>query len=337
MISLRKLAAAAYDRIMLGVAYVGAIIGSLAVMFVPRLRRVFDGGDPNASSRRYAVYVTYDKHSLVADYVVDQLSALVRLGYRVVFVSASPKLAEENVAKVARHCWRILHRRNIGHDFGGYKDGVRQIGRLETLEALILMNDSCYGPLVDLDAVEKCARASDANLWGITDSWQSNYHVQSYFLRIDSHALNSAAFRRFWKTLLPCQSRRLVIRTGEIRFTQTLVRNAMTTQVLCPYQAVANRVLQLILSRTAGDTAAILPRERKYLGWLADEISRGTPLNPMHSFWDVIIAEFGCPFIKRNLLRQNPARIPGVVEWAAFLARHTQYDTDLIDRHLKIG
>jgi lipopolysaccharide biosynthesis protein len=185
--------------------------------------------------------------------------------------------------------------------------------------------------------VEHRARTSGSELWGITDSWQTSYHVQSYFLRVDQRAMNSRAFRRFWSTLLPYQSRGLAIRNGEIRFTQSLLRNGMTAAVLCPYQMVASRVLQTILARTNDDAAALLPGEQKYLASLADDISNGTQLNPMHAFWDVMIVEFGCPFIKRNLLRQNPTRIPGLVDWAAFLSTHTKYDPDLIDRHLKIG
>jgi lipopolysaccharide biosynthesis protein len=319
------------------VAYISAIIGSCIVMFVRPVRKGINGLDPNPTSQRYAVYASYDKRNLVADYVVDQVMDLARLGYRVIFVSTSPRLPEGQAEKVARHCWRVLHRRNFGHDFGSYKVGIQQIGPLSAVESLILMNDSCYGPLSNMSDIDQRARASGSNLWGITDSWQSKYHLQSYFLRIDSHALNSRSFRRFWSTMLPYQSRGLAIRNGEVRFTQELVRDEMTTEVLCPYQTVAGRVLQIILARISGEAPGLLPREKEYLGSLADEISKGTPLNQMHSFWDVIIVEFGCPFIKRNLLRENPARIPGMVDWAAFLSQHTKYDTDLINRHLRIG
>jgi hypothetical protein len=137
--------------------------------------------------------------------------------------------------------------------------------------------------------------------------------------------------------LLPYQPRYLVIRNGEVRLTQCLARSAMTTNVLCPYRTVASRVLHLVLTRIGGDMTGLLPREREYLRSLAEGISKGTPLNPMHSFWDVLIVEFGCPFIKRDLLRRNPAQIPGIVEWEGFLANHTKYDVDLIDRDLKIG
>jgi hypothetical protein len=80
-----------------------------------------------------------------------------------------------------------------------------------------------------------------------------------------------------------------------------------------------------------------LSSEKDYLEQLGNAISKGIPLNPMHSFWDVLLAEFACPFIKRNLLGRNPARIRGLIDWAALLQKHTDYDIDLIYRHLKVG
>jgi lipopolysaccharide biosynthesis protein len=306
-------------------------------MFVPSIRMAIDGHDPAASSHRYAVYVTYDRRSLVADYVVTQVAALAALGYRILFISTSPKLPGDEAAKVLHFTWKVLHRRNIGYDFGSYKDGIRLIGSMDKVDSLILMNDSCYGPLFDLAGIEQRAQANGPNILGVTDGWWKDYHLQSYFLRIDSHALRSQAFDRFWRTLPPYLPRTLAIRLGEIRFTQHLVRRGMTTDVLCPYQAVASRALQLILDRLTGNIAQLLPSERKYLETVAGEISNGTPLNAMHSFWDVLIVEFACPFIKRNLLRQNPARIPGLLEWPALLQKRSDYDIDVIHRHLKIG
>jgi lipopolysaccharide biosynthesis protein len=337
VIRLRKLWAALGQAVELAIAYPRAFIGSCFAVFIPRIRMSINGQDPAAPSCRYAVYVTYDRRSLVADYVVAQVAALAALGYRILFISTSPKLPEEEASKVLQYTWKVLHRRNIGYDFGSYKDGIRLIGSIDKVASLILMNDSCYGPLFDLSGIEQRAQANGPDILGVTEGWWKDYHLQSYFLRIDSHALRSRAFDNFWRTLPPYLPRALAIRLGEIRFTQHMVRCGMTADVLCPYQAVASRAMQLILDRLAGNTAQLLPSERRYLESLAREISQGTPLNSMHSFWDVLIVEFACPFIKRNLLRQNPTRIPGLLEWTSLLQKHTDYDIDVIHRHLKIG
>jgi lipopolysaccharide biosynthesis protein len=321
---------------MLAAEYPMAIVGSCLAVCIDPVRQVVDGSDPNGDSRRYAVYVIYDRRGQVADYVVAQAEALARIGYKVVIVSTSPRLPNSQASKLIPFCWKIIHRWNIGHDFGSYKAGIHQMDSLREAESLILMNDSCYGPLFDLGGIEQKACDNGADIWGITDSWWKAYHVQSYYIRLNDRVISSDAFRRFWITLLPYQSRNLVIRFGEIRLTQHLLRSGMTAAVLCPYEAVSERALELILARISGDGIGLLPSERIYLEELAETISRGSKLNPTHPFWDVLIMEYGCPFIKRNLLRSNPQGIRGIIDWPLLIAKHTRYDVSLIHRHLKI-
>ena len=98
------------------------------------------------ASLGYGVYATYDRYGLIADYVVSQVAALAQQGYRVIFVSTSPCLLEREIAKMVPYSWKILHRRNLGYDFGSYKEGIRQVGSTEKAESLILMNDSAMAP-----------------------------------------------------------------------------------------------------------------------------------------------------------------------------------------------
>jgi lipopolysaccharide biosynthesis protein len=304
---------------------------------VPRVRAILPCADPNVASSRYAVYATYDRDGSISDFVVEQVAALAALGYRVIFVSTSPKMPASQVSKLHDICWKVIHRYNLGHDFGSYKCGIREIGSPGDLRNLILMNDSCYGPLFDLSDIEKQVQKDDADIVGITESWQHRYHLQSYFLSISGRVVGSPAFARFWATLLPYQSRELTIRHGEIRFSQLMVRSGFTTAALCPYRSVARLTQQLIAARTNDSTFGLLPNEKSYLQALAKQISQGIPLNPTHSFWDVMIVEFGCPFIKRELLKKNPKKIPGVSDWPSVLSVHTEYDIDRIEQHLKIG
>ena len=65
-------------------------------------------------------------------------------------------------------------------------------------------------------------------------------------------------------------------------------------------------------------------------------IDAGIPLNPTHFLWGTLIA-MGCPFLKRELLRDNPARIPGVLRWEKVVRSVSDYDPDLIIRDLEMS
>ena len=42
-----------------------------------------------------------------------------------------------------------------------------------------------------------------------------------------------------------------------------------------------------------------------------------------------------CPLLKRELLRDNPVRVPGLLGWKRAVQSVSTYDTELIARHLE--
>jgi hypothetical protein len=316
--------------------HLAAYAGSAVARFVPTILATLPGEDPCADQPRPAIYVSFDRWGMVADYVVAQVRALAECGRRVTFITTSPKLLPADVARLRPHVREILHRRNVGHDFGAYRDGIARLGDLSALHSLVLMNDSCYGPFGGLSRVEAAAEASGADLFGITDSWSLRYHLQTYYVWIGRAALASPAFAAFWRSLLPSQPRSMVIVNGEIRFTQALLKAGLTTAAMCPYTQAAFAAEQAARRRLS-DEDGLLDGERAYREALLAAILDGAPLNPTHSFWDVLLTECGSPFIKRELLRKNPVRIPGVAQWEQVVGGCEGADLNAIRNHLKRG
>ena len=61
----------------------------------------------------------------------------------------------------------------------------------------------------------------------------------------------------------------------------------------------------------------------------------GVRSNSMHHFWDHLIIKMRCPFIKRELLARNPARVPYVYRWENAIRQVSNYDTNLIVQHIQ--
>src|SRR4051794_4350394 len=99
-----------------------AIVGNLRRLR-NHVRRSWPGADPLSDSRSEAVYVHFDRHGIIHDYVHEQLRALVAAGFRITFVSNATKFSQGTAAEIASCCRQILWRRNVGYDFGAYKDG----------------------------------------------------------------------------------------------------------------------------------------------------------------------------------------------------------------------
>jgi lipopolysaccharide biosynthesis protein len=309
-------------------------------LFLPQGPQVVErrtGAHSLEGARKVAIFLHYDRRGIVHDYVLHYLMALRRIGFEILFVSNAPPLAETEWNKVAPHAALMLRRRNRGHDFGAFRDAVAELSeRIATLDRLIIANDSVYGPLQDLSPLLARCDADDGSVWSITDSWDRRYHLQSYFLLFKREALIHPAFLAFWRSVRLVPSRSWVVRKYEIGLTQAMVKAGLRCAALFPYRAAAAALSGAVRHQGLLERKDLSDYHRDYANRLFAAVERGDTLNQTHYFWDYLIGEAGCPFIKRDLLLRNPVGVPYVNQWDALIRRSSQYDPDLILRHLEL-
>ena len=300
---------------------------------VPAIRQIVPGEQP--SGRKHAVYVHFDRSGMVHDYVMKAISELVDNGFAINLVSNSPKLERSQIDLVLPLVREVVHRRNVGYDFAAYRDGIARLPAPEAIDRLILSNDSVYGPVYPLADTIAAAEAMDVDAFGITDSWEIRYHLQSYFLIFFPNAIRSKAFRRFWSRFPTISDKPWLIRNGEVRLTSVLARSKLRLGALCPYWDVSRKILAQLDEMDLGGRSPLMTSERMYLRHVKGMIIAGQPINPSHYFWESLIVDWNCPFLKRELLQFNPVGVPRPWEWEAVLRAHTSYDTNLVLGHLK--
>ncbi len=313
----------------------GAIFHAMAhgYRLFNHVRQTYAGSDPLAQSKLAAVYVHFDREGVIHDYVLHQLRELVSTGFRITFVTNSPKWPAQSVEAIAPLCRNIIWRRNIGYDFGAYKDGITSLmDELGQMQGLLLMNDSVYGPFTGLKDCLSTIDRSTTDVWGITDTWERQFHIQSYFMLFFPNALKSPAFAKFWRRLPYFNSKKRAINNGEVRLTQSLTEQKLRAQVMIPFWTVGHAIRDRLMDM---NLAELPEHQRNYAITILRLLIDGRPLNPTHHFWDVLIEEYKCPFIKRELIKINPANIPFVSRWPEVVARAGPYDVSMIWRHLQ--
>jgi len=186
--------------------------------------------------KRLLVFVHFNPHGQLSDHVVHMIWKIAPLFERVRFISNSP-LSEEDQRKINGACHTLSCRQNTGFDFGAWKDALLEDGweSLTRYDSITLMNDSCFGPLVDLSEIYSNMETRVLDFWGITRHirfFRNNFgfkgiipeHVQSYFLVFNRQVVASRAFQRFWEGQKSYKNILHTIRFGEIPLTQKLVR-----------------------------------------------------------------------------------------------------------------
>lgn len=279
---------------------------------------------------KIAVFCHFDRAGRIRDDLKHYLAELVRCGFSIVFVSNAPFLLPAEMAFLQRYCAGLIMRRNVGFDFAAWKDALAAYGlpRPETT-GLLLANDSNYGPIRPLWPVLAEADFSRADLWALTDSWQLRYHLQSYFLLVGPRVFTSSAWATFWAAVRPLASKYWVVRHFEVGFSQAMLRAGFRLRAIWPYAGLLDEVERAPAIRSEDGRDPLRAGRERHRRRLLEAIVRGQPLNPTHELWRELLSD-GYPFLKREMLRENRARISDLWEWRALVAESSEVDPEII-------
>jgi hypothetical protein len=203
--------------------------------------------------------------------------------------------------------------------------------------SVTLVNDSVYGPFAPLGPLVKRLDPAQADAWGLTDSWQRRYHLQSYFMRFGRSVLDSPAWQQFWQNVRPLPSKHSIVRRYEIGLTQALLKAGLRCRAIWPYTDLVNRVASAEVAWSDGKDDHTPPPERlRQRQWrrVLEAAGNRSPLNPTSDLWRQLI-EAKYPFIKRELLRDNPTKVADLAEWRNAVALIFNADIDRVERDLE--
>jgi hypothetical protein len=282
---------------------------------------------------KVALFVHFDAAGRVIPATRDFIAQLATSGLSVVFVTNSGHIQDEDKAFLKRHCAAFLIRRNIGYDFGAWRDALDSLAlpRVET-RAIFMVNDSVYGPFADLKPLLAAIDFERADVWGATESWQHRYHLQSFFLGCGEAVIRSRAWRDFWRSVRPVPCKDWVIRHCEIGFTGAMAKGGARCAAIFPSANLLDEREMERLERVVDENYTSCGRNSRLRAEAihADRIlfyarRQKNTLNPSVDLWRQLI-QAGYPFLKRELLLRNPTRVTDVFEWEEVVSEALKAD-----------
>jgi hypothetical protein len=248
------------------------------------------------TGRDTCLFVTYSRNGSVPDHAVIHARAWAARGYMTVIVVVLDDLSLFNYKQNLDFSSGVLIRENLGYDFGAWAAGIRLIKNLNKARTLALVNDSVYGPMDGFDLLLARARASKSDVIGATESEEFCSHIQSYLVFFKRAALQSRVFWKFWKG----------------------VRLGNREQAIWNYELRLKRVME-----SGGlKVEALFPNGPDMSG------------NPTLTRWKEL-ADEGFPFVKAQLLRDNPRDVD-ITDWRAFVEERS-FNPAVIDAHLGVS
>ncbi|HTQ70403.1 MAG TPA: rhamnan synthesis F family protein [Acidocella sp.] len=292
---------------------------------------------------RVVLFMHFDGRFLVRQQVLGYIREFKDNGRDVVFVTNSGRLSPEAMAALQELCTAVIVRRNIGYDFGAWADTLNELGlpRAGT-EEVILANDSVFGPLMPLGNMLRRLDYTKADVWGLTESWQLRYHLQSYFLAFGPKALQAEAFKAFWASIQPLPMKAYIVKHYEIGVTQAMLKGGLSCAALWNYEALVRMVNRDELAKLIeeeetelGKTDPIHLTRKIQILRIRDGVARRLPLNPTSDLWRQLLLS-GFPFIKRELLRDNPSNVQDIGDWAEMVREVLGADPEPIRQDLRL-
>jgi lipopolysaccharide biosynthesis protein len=195
------------------------------------------------------------------------VAELLRAGYRVVVSSSCQSPSELIFDESVRDRVTVLRRPNVGYDFGSWASGLAWDIDISRARQVVFLNDSLVGPFSSLDRVLTGFHESKADVYGLTDTTQFGYHLQSYFLGFTNGVLAEKSLMRFWMGIRHETSKDETIQRNEIGFSHLLRREGYSSEAAFPCGQV------------------VKPGE-----------------NPTIRGWRTLL-ELGFPFVKREIVR----------------------------------
>lgn len=242
--------------------------------------------------KRLCLFVVYSQTGKISEYVKFLGDALEAITEKVITIYQCDKL-EDNLM-----LGDSIYRKNIGYDAGAYQDALLNYIGMDTLkeyDELLLVNDSCFGPIFSLEDIFTYMESKNVDFWGMTEheSKENPKHVQSYFLLFRNRVITSKVFKKFWDEYQPSDNIYDTVLRFEIGLSQKLIKSGFS-----------------------------------YTSYASESGCKRCVNAPLYSDIMLFAKDYGIPFVKRKAI--NVSNYDECKRLFEFIKNDTQYPVNYI-------
>ena len=229
-------------------------------------------GQPAIPTGIFCGFILFAPNGNLPQNVKHAVDAMRSAGINVIACLNAP-ISEESAKWLQSRVYQIVHRNNVGFDFGAYKDCVRLVTADQPdLQRFLFLNDSVF--FIE-DGLEQFFRDMIADYDSVAafENWGDNTacHLQSFAVSVSGKVFFSQPFQQFWKQYTPISSRLHAIHEGEMKLSEAILKTAETSNVLYTCAGLAAQLENLDEEIICGDL--IVPLQYRRL-LSADEESK---------------------------------------------------------------
>lgn len=231
--------------------------------------------------RRVCLFAQYNPGSRIPAHVLHYWRALREAGFAVhAALSGRTDIAPADRDAIAGLGVAAWTRPNAGLDFGAWA-ALMARGVADDADEILIANDSVLGPFEPLTPIMRRMAGYDG--WGMVLSREGRPHLQSWFVLMTRATFERPAVRRVFAQDFAAMGKDEIIVHGELGLSAAFAAERL-------------------------DVGAVWRSEFRL------RPAHVIATNPMHFRWRQML-DSGVPFLKRELIERNPARIIGADAW----------------------
>jgi len=214
---------------------------------------------------------------------------------------------------------KTICRPNIGYDFYSYRVGIVNLlaeggcDRMLLLNSSYLITDSAvYGKTIEA----MVQQLDHADVIGITESRQWQWHIQSYLVAMTEVTVRSTWFQSWLETISPCNTKFETILSGELGLSAAIMANGAKVATLFRPSSFENCKAMILWARKSL-TWKTLPNIVRPSFWFALD-----QFNPTHFQAHALARQKG--LVKTELVRNNPHQLN--LNWLPKLCQASDWD-----------
>ena len=153
--------------------------------------------------KRICLLAGFDKRNIVQDYVVYLARKMSKISDVYYFADGTmPSRELDKIRPYVKYAQSAPHK---GGYFGSWQYLIHFIGweNLSKYQEMIICNDSIYGPLTNMEDIFDYMDLKGYDFWGLTENYNSEYHLDSYFMVFNQDVVANPKFRQFWQSITP--------------------------------------------------------------------------------------------------------------------------------------
>ncbi len=156
--------------------------------------------------KRICLLAGFDKRGIVQDYVLYLARKLSKISDVYYFMDGKASKSELDKMKTYAKVSQCAPHK--GSYFGSWQCLIFQLGweKITSYDEMIICNDSVYGPVSNMEDIFDYMDLRDYDFWGLTENYNSYYHVDSFLMVFKNDVLKHPKFQEFWKNIVPSQN-----------------------------------------------------------------------------------------------------------------------------------